>query len=79
MTDVAEPTAEIDLHAEIERLRAQVAVLTARAETAVVRTLANAARVLDASPALAQLRLVQSVPYGAQVKLQLPTPRTEAE
>ena len=34
MTDVAEPTAEIDLHAEIERLRAQVAVLTARAETA---------------------------------------------
>ena len=34
MTDVAEPTAEIDLHAEIERLRAEVAVLTARAETA---------------------------------------------
>jgi len=34
LTDVAEPTAEIDLHAEIERLRAQVAVLTARAETA---------------------------------------------
>ena len=34
MTDVAEPTAETDLHAEIERLRAQVAVLTARAETA---------------------------------------------
>ena len=34
MTDVAEPTAETDLHAEIERLRAQVAALTARAETA---------------------------------------------
>lgn len=34
MTDVAEPTAETDLHAEIERLRAEVAVLTARAETA---------------------------------------------
>ena len=34
MTDVAEPTAETDLHAEIERLRAQVAVLTVRAETA---------------------------------------------
>lgn len=34
MTDVAEPTAEIDLHAEIERLRAEVAALTARAETA---------------------------------------------
>lgn len=34
MTDVAEPTAETDLHAEIERLRAEVAALTARAETA---------------------------------------------
>ena len=31
---MAEPTAETDLHAEIERLRAQVAALTARAETA---------------------------------------------
>ena len=61
------------------RSRGQAQLETARAETAVVRTLANAARVLDASPALAQLRLVQSVPYGAQVKLQLPTPRTEAE
>ena len=34
MTDVAEPTAETDLHAEIERLRAQVAALTTRAEAA---------------------------------------------
>ncbi len=34
MTDVAEPTAGIDLHAEIERLRAEVAALTVRAETA---------------------------------------------
>lgn len=34
MTDVAEPTADIDLHAEIERLRAEVAALTVRAETA---------------------------------------------
>ena len=34
MTDVAEPTAETDLHAEIERLRAEVAALTTRAETA---------------------------------------------
>jgi len=34
LTDVAEPTAETDLHAEIERLRAEVAALTARAETA---------------------------------------------
>lgn len=34
MTDVAEPTAETDLHAEIERLRAEVVALTARAEEA---------------------------------------------
>ena len=34
MNHVAEPTADIDLHAEIERLRAEVAALTARAETA---------------------------------------------
>ena len=34
MNHVAEPTAETDLHAEIERLRAEVAALTARAEMA---------------------------------------------
>ncbi len=34
MNHVAEPTAGIDLHAEIERLRAEVAALTVRAETA---------------------------------------------
>ena len=34
MNHVAEPTADADLHAEIERLRAEVAALTARAETA---------------------------------------------
>jgi diguanylate cyclase (GGDEF)-like protein len=34
LTDVAEPTAATDLHAEIERLRAEVAALTVRAETA---------------------------------------------
>lgn len=34
MNHVAVPTADVDLHAEIERLRAQVVALTARAETA---------------------------------------------
>lgn len=34
MNHVAEPTADADLHAEIERLRAEVAALTVRAETA---------------------------------------------
>lgn len=41
----------------------------ARAETAALRALANAGRLLDAHPALAQLRLVESVPYGARVVL----------
>ncbi|MNU51932.1 Diguanylate cyclase DosC [compost metagenome] len=34
MSPLAVPTAEVDLHAEIERLRAEVAALTARVETA---------------------------------------------
>ena len=34
MNHVAEPTADIDLHAEIERLRTEVAALIVRAETA---------------------------------------------
>jgi diguanylate cyclase (GGDEF)-like protein len=34
LTDLAEPIAETDLHAEIERLHAEVAALTARAEMA---------------------------------------------
>jgi len=34
LNHVAEPTADIDLHAEIERLRAEVAALIVRAETA---------------------------------------------
>jgi len=34
LSPLAVPTAEVDLHAEIERLRAEVAALTARAETA---------------------------------------------
>ena len=43
----------------------------ARAETAALRSLANGARILDASPALAQLRLVQAMPYGAQLVLKV--------
>lgn len=41
----------------------------ARAETAALRSLANAGRLLDAHPALAQLRLIQAVPYGSRVVL----------
>ncbi|WAC53675.1 slipin family protein [Gordonia sp. SL306] len=41
----------------------------ARAETAALRALANAGRLLDAHPALAHLRLVQEAPPGARVVL----------
>ena len=51
------------------KARGQAKVESARAETAALRAMANAGRMLDASPALAQLRLVQSAPYGARVVL----------
>lgn len=41
----------------------------ARAETAALRAMANAGKLLDAHPALAQLRLIQHVPYGSRVVL----------
>ncbi|MBU9762797.1 slipin family protein [Mycobacterium sp. TNTM28] len=44
---------------------------TARAETAALRALANAGKLLDAHPALAQLQLVQRMPYGSKVVLAL--------
>jgi regulator of protease activity HflC (stomatin/prohibitin superfamily) len=43
----------------------------ARAETAALRAMANAGKLLDAHPALAQLRLVQQIPYGSRVVLAL--------
>ena len=43
----------------------------ARAETAALRSLANGARLLDAHPALAQQRLVQSMPPGTRLVLAL--------
>lgn len=53
------------------KARGQAQLEAARAETAALRSLANAAKVLDASPALTQLRLVQAAPPGAVVKLAL--------
>ncbi|OLP02886.1 peptidase [Mycolicibacterium porcinum] len=41
----------------------------ARAETAALRARANAAKLLDAHPALAQLQLVERMPYGSKVVL----------
>jgi regulator of protease activity HflC (stomatin/prohibitin superfamily) len=51
------------------RTRGQAQLEKARAETAALRSLANAARMLDDHPALAQLRLVEALPPGATVKL----------
>jgi regulator of protease activity HflC (stomatin/prohibitin superfamily) len=60
-------TAQADL--VTARTRGQAELERARAETAALRSLANAARMLDDHPALAQLRLVQALPAGARVRL----------
>ncbi|WP_205474407.1 SPFH domain-containing protein [Nocardioides sp. SYSU D00038] len=51
------------------RARGAAQLEAARAETAALRSLANAARMLDESPALARLRLVQALPHGSTVEL----------
>lgn len=43
----------------------------ARAETASLRALANAGKMLDASPALAQLRMIQAAPHGSKIVLSI--------
>lgn len=55
----------------VGRHRAQAQLEAARAETAALRSLANGAKLLDAHPALAQLRLVQSAPVGTQLVLRV--------
>lgn len=54
--------------------RAQVKLEEARAETAALRSLANAAKLLDDHPALAKLRLVQALPYGSKLELSVDSP-----
>jgi regulator of protease activity HflC (stomatin/prohibitin superfamily) len=54
------------------RTRGQAQLEAARAETAALRSLANGAKLLDDHPALARLRLVQALPYGSTLKVQLP-------
>lgn len=49
--------------------KARLQLEQARAETAALRSLANAAKLLDEHPALARLRLVQALPYGAKLSL----------
>ena len=57
----------------VARQRGAALLEEARAETAALRSLANGARLLDAHPALAQLRLVQSVPPGTRLVLAVGT------
>ena len=56
------------------RHRGAAQLETARAETAALRSLANGAKLLDAHPALAQLRMVQSAPAGTQLVLRVGAP-----
>lgn len=51
------------------RTRGLAELEKARSETAALRSLANAAKMLDDHPALAQLRLVQALPHGTQFRL----------
>ncbi len=53
------------------RHRSAAVLEEARAETAALRSLANGARILDAHPALAGLRLVQAAPPGTRLVLAL--------
>ncbi len=51
------------------RARGQARLEAARAETAALRSLANGAKLLDEHPALARLRLVESLPPGSTLEL----------
>lgn len=53
------------------RQRGQAQLEAARAESAALRSLANAAKLLEDHPALERLRLVQSAGYGSQLVLKL--------
>ena len=53
----------------VGRHRAQAQLDAARAQTAALRSLANGAKLLDDHPALARLRLVEALPFGAEVKV----------
>lgn len=53
------------------RTRGAARLEEARAETASLRALANAGKMLDASPALAQLRMIQAAPYGSKIVLSI--------
>ncbi|MDF9715718.1 slipin family protein [Nocardioides sp. ChNu-153] len=53
------------------RLQGQASLERARAEVASLRALANGARLLEEHPALARLRLVEAVPMGSSVRIEV--------
>jgi regulator of protease activity HflC (stomatin/prohibitin superfamily) len=55
------------------RTRGLAELEKARAETAALRSLANAAKMLDDNPALARIRLVQALPHGSTLELSVST------
>lgn len=61
------------------RRRGEAQLEAARAETAALRSLANGAKLLDAHPALARLRLVQSAPPGTRIVLRVPDTSAPAD
>jgi regulator of protease activity HflC (stomatin/prohibitin superfamily) len=61
------------------RRRGEAQLEAARAETAALRSLANGAKLLDAHPALARLRLVQSAPPGTRIVLGVPDTSAPAD
>ena len=56
----------------VVRRRGQAQLEAARAETAAMLSLANAAKLLDEHPALPRLNLVQALPPGATLVLEQP-------
>ena len=71
--DIVLPAELRSAYAELvtARQRGQVQLEAARAESAALRSMANAARLLDEHPALAQLRMVQAATYGSKLVLEV--------
>lgn len=61
------------------RQEAQAALERARGESAALRHLANAARMLDDNPSLYQLRLVQAAADGGRLHLRVEVPESRAD
>jgi regulator of protease activity HflC (stomatin/prohibitin superfamily) len=65
------------LEAMVVQRQGQAKLEAARAETAALRSMANAAKLLDDHPALARMRLVQAAPYGTKIVIGLDRDATD--